>query len=102
MSNPLTKEQIEAIIKDRLSIDVTLHPVPDMVFRNRADYYTKPLNDYPYLHNARYYARTSFGYVDVYLTFDNEIHADNYDGGFYTCHGKHYVVLLKEERCIKR
>jgi hypothetical protein len=99
--NPLTKEGIEKIIKDRMSIEVELHPVPEKVFGNMADYYTEPLNNYPYLHNARYYARTMFGKVDVYLTFENEIHADNYDGGFYRCKGKHYIVLLKDEKPIE-
>jgi hypothetical protein len=93
----LTKEEIEEIIKVKLGKTVYLKPVPGKVFDGRAEYYSVP---YPSLYDARYYARTMFGTVDVYLTFENEIHADNYDGGFYRCGGHHYIVLLKNEKPV--
>jgi hypothetical protein len=96
MSNrPLTLEQVQYIIKDRMGLDIDLHPVPDMVFSNQADYQSDLLNNYPYLYNARYYSRTMFEKVDVFLTFDNEV--QKYNSGLFRCDGRHYIVLLEDE-----
>ena len=92
---PLTKKQIESIIKKRMGIEIELIPIPDMIFSNQADYQSDLLNTYPYLYNARYYARTMLGTVDVYLTFDNEVRT--YDSGLFRCDGRHYIVLLNNE-----
>lgn len=89
----LSKKEIEKIIKDKLGIIVNLQPVDGRIFGNVADYQV-PLPLWR-LSDCKIYARTHFDEVDIYLTFDNKIHSDNYDGGFYACDGKHYVVLLE-------
>jgi hypothetical protein len=99
-STPLTIEQVERIIKDRMGIDVTMYQVPDRLFSNVADYQSDLLNNYPYLHNARYYAVTMWGEVDVYLVFDNEIRSSGY-GGYFKDGWDHRIVILKNEKYTK-
>jgi hypothetical protein len=94
---PLTIEQVEHIIKDRMGIDVKMYQVPGELYGNMAEYQSDLLNTYPYLYEARYYAVTRFEEVNVYLVFKNEIFSDFY-GGYYDDTHSHRVVILKGEK----
>lgn len=94
---PLTIEQVETIIKNRMGANVKMYQVPDRLYSNLAEYQSDLLNNYPYLHNARYYAITRYREVSVYLIFDNEI-SSNDRGGYYRDDHNHRVVILKDEK----
>lgn len=95
---PLTIEQVEHIIKDRMGIDVKMYQVPGELYGNMAEYQSDLLNTYPYLHEARYYAVTRFEEVNVYLIFKNEIHSNEHTSGYYRDHAGHRIVILEGEK----
>jgi hypothetical protein len=88
------KNKSENFILKYYNIQLNLEIVPNKNYQNVIHLHA-PIN-IPLLKKSKIYVRGYSTKIQIYLQLNDKIYSDNYDGGFYTCNGTHYILLLEK------